>query len=88
MRTSRTAGLTSLTAMMRRSGVVSVWRVKPERVGYGHFYFSMAEALLRTESGSDSGPVYTGVFRCLTVSPHKTRVGLEVAFSFSSSQVP
>jgi hypothetical protein len=30
----------------------------------------------------------TGVFRCLTVPPHKTRVGFEVAFSFSSSQVP
>jgi hypothetical protein len=81
-------GLTSLTAMMRRSGVAAVWRVKPARVVYGHFYFSMSEALLRTESGSGGGPVRTGVFRCLTVPPHKTRVGLEVAFSFSSSQVP
>jgi hypothetical protein len=88
MRTLRSDGLTSLTAMMRRSGVVAVWRVKPARVVYGHFYFSMSEALLRTESGSGGGPVRTGVFRCLTVPPHKTRVGLEVAFSFSSSQVP
>jgi hypothetical protein len=48
MRTSRSAGLTSLTAMMRRSGVVAVWRVKPARVLYGHFYFSKCEALLRT----------------------------------------
>ena len=31
-RWSRSAGLTSLTAMMRRSGVVAVWRVKPARV--------------------------------------------------------
>jgi hypothetical protein len=47
MRTSRSDGLTSLTAMMRRSRVVAVWRVKPARVVYGHFYFSMSEALLR-----------------------------------------
>ena len=80
MRTSRSDGLTSLTAMMRRSGVVAVWRVKPARVVYGHFYFSMSEALLRTESGSGGGPVRTGVFRCLTVPPHKTRVRLEVVF--------
>jgi hypothetical protein len=79
--------MTSLTAIMRRSGVVAVWRVKPARVVYGHFYFSKCEALLRTESGG-GGPVRTGVFRCLTVPPHKTRVGIEVAFSFSSSQVP
>ena len=58
MRTSRSAGLTSLTAMMRRSGVVAVWRVKAARVVYGHFYFSMSEALLRAESGSGSGPVH------------------------------
>jgi len=44
--------LKSLTAMMRRSGVVAAWRVKPARVVYGHFYFSMSEALLRAESGS------------------------------------
>jgi hypothetical protein len=88
MRTSRSDGLTSLTAMMCKSGCGAVWRVKPARVVYGHFYFYMSEALLRTERGSGGGPVRTGVFRCLTVSSHKTRVGLEVAFSFASSQVP
>jgi hypothetical protein len=88
MRTSRSDGLTSLTAMMRRSGCGAVCRVKPARVVCGHFYFSMSEALLRTESGSGDGPVGTGIFRCLTVPSHKTRVGLEVVFSFSSSQVP
>ena len=62
MRTSRSAGWTSLTAMMRRSGVVAVWRVKPARVVYGHFYFSMSEALLRTESGSGSGFVHNRRF--------------------------
>ena len=87
-RLSRSAGLTSLMAMMRRSGVVAVWRVKPARVVYGHFYFFMSEALLRTESGSGMDLSTTDVFRCLTVPPHKTRVGFEVAFSFSSSQVP
>jgi hypothetical protein len=49
---------------------------------------SALEALLRTESGSGMDLSTTGVFRCLTVPPHKTRVGFEVAFSFSSSQVP
>jgi hypothetical protein len=33
MRASRSAGLTSLMAVIWRSGVVAVWRVKPERVG-------------------------------------------------------
>jgi hypothetical protein len=80
MRTSRSAGLTSLTAMMRRSGVVAVWRAKAAQVVYGHFYFYKCEARLRTQSGSGGGPVRTGVFRCLTVPPDKTRVGLEVAF--------
>jgi hypothetical protein len=37
------------------------WRVKAARVVYGHFYFSMCEALLPTESGSGGGPVHTGV---------------------------
>jgi hypothetical protein len=31
-RVSRSAGLTSLMAMMRRSAVVAVWRLKPARV--------------------------------------------------------
>jgi hypothetical protein len=60
-RLSSSEGLTSLTAMMRRSGVAAVWRVKPARVVYGHFYFSMCEALLRTESGSGGGPVRTDI---------------------------
>jgi hypothetical protein len=38
-----------------------MWRVKPARVVYGHFYFSMCEALLRTESGSGGGPVRTDI---------------------------
>jgi hypothetical protein len=81
--------LTSLTAMMCRSGVVAVWRVKPARVVYGHFYFSMSEALLRTETWQRQRTCPTvGVFRCLTVPPHKTRVRLRGGFSFSSSQVP
>jgi hypothetical protein len=50
------------------------------RVVYGHFYFSMSKALLRTEMVSGSGPVHNRRFRCLTVLPHKTSVGLEVAF--------
>jgi len=32
------------------------------RVVYGHFYFFMSEALLRTESGSGSGSVYNRRF--------------------------
>jgi hypothetical protein len=48
-----------------RSGVVAEWRVKPARVVYGHFYFSMSEALLRAESGSGSGPVHNRRFPLL-----------------------
>jgi hypothetical protein len=65
MRLSRSAGLTSLTAMMRRSGVVAVWRAKHAQVVYGYFYFSMCETLLRTESGSGSGPVHNRRFPLL-----------------------
>jgi hypothetical protein len=50
---------------MRRSGVVAVWRVNPARVVNGHFYFFMSEALLRTESGSGSGPVHNRRFPLL-----------------------
>jgi hypothetical protein len=47
------------------AGVVAVWRVKPARVVYGHFYFFMSEALLRTESGGGSGSVHNRRFPLL-----------------------
>ena len=45
------AGFASLTEYDGQPDVV-VWRVNPERVGYGHFYFSISEAILRIGNGS------------------------------------
>jgi hypothetical protein len=43
--------------------VAAVLTGNPEtRVVYGHFYFFMSEALLRTESGSGSGSVHNRRF--------------------------